>query len=211
VRHDPVSHELVDNLRLAYDRGADRRDGYSKQQWKLVERSAFLDRLRADGSRRLLEIGAGTGQDSEFFASNGLDVTAIDLSPEMVERCRRKGIAARVVNLLELDKTQFGEPKFDAVYSLNCLLHVPNADLPAVLAGIGAVMRPGGLFYLGVWGGDGDEGAWEHDSHDPPRFFSLRTNAQIRGFVSERFAIEDFHVIETTALPFQSLTLRNLS
>jgi SAM-dependent methyltransferase len=35
---------------------------------------------------RLLELGAGTGQDSLFFQENGLAVVATDLSPRMVER-----------------------------------------------------------------------------------------------------------------------------
>src|SRR5690349_12573348 len=120
-----MDRNLLDSLRAAYDARAAWRDGVPKEPWKLAERAAFLDRVREAGGTRLLEVGAGTGQDSIFFQDNGLDVVAVDLSPEMVARCRRKGIEAYVRDFLNL-----GIPagSFDAVYAFNCLLHVPNRD-----------------------------------------------------------------------------------
>lgn len=200
--------DVVDNLRRSYDSGVERRDQMHKTPWKLAEREAFAERLRADGCRRLLEIGAGTGQDSEYFAGLGLQVVAVDLSPAMVRRCRDKGIDAHAMDLRHLD---LPPSSFDAVYSLNCLLHVPNADLPAVLRNIRAVLRPGGWFFLGVYGNEeSSEGpATEWDDHDPPRFFSWRSNEQIQRFARESFDIVDFHTVPVRdGETFQSLTLR---
>ena len=198
--------ELLGNLRAAYDRGAEFRENLTKQPWKLSERSAFLALLQSEGARRLLEVGAGTGQDSSFFASQGLSVVATDLSPAMVSYCRAKGLDARVVDVLALD---FEPASFDAVYSVNCLLHVPNVDLPRALSTIATVLRPGGLFYLGLWGGDGTEGILERDQHVPKRFFSFRTDAQIQSYVTSFFEVVDFHLVSTGDVePYQSLTLR---
>ncbi|HXL89010.1 MAG TPA: class I SAM-dependent methyltransferase [Streptosporangiaceae bacterium] len=194
-------HDILGNLRAAYDGGAEERDRRKKQPWKVAERAGFLERL-AQGAR-LLEVGAGTGQDSLFFIAHGLEVVATDLSPVMVERCRAKGIDARAMDVLNLD---FPAASFDAVYSINCLLHVPDADLPAVLERICAVLRPGGLFYFGAYGGSGEEGIAEQDTHHPPRFFSWRTDAQARQLVGQSFRIVDFHVIESGDYHFQSLT-----
>ncbi|HEY3905553.1 MAG TPA: hypothetical protein VGM14_16720 [Streptosporangiaceae bacterium] len=60
-----------------------------------------------------------------------------------------------------------------AAYAMNCLLHVPNAELPAVLSSVAGVLWPGGLFFLGVYGGgiEPEEGAAEWDDHIPARFF----------------------------------------
>jgi SAM-dependent methyltransferase len=196
--------DAIDSLRTAYDRGAARRDGMEKAPWKLAERSAFLQRLREQRCTRLLEIGAGTGQDSAFFQDHGLQVVATDLSAAMVAYCRKKGIDARVMDFLHLD---FPAGSFDAVYALNCLLHVPNADLPVVLQAIREILRPGGLFFLGAYGGQGDEGVDEDDSHDPPRFFSWRTDEQIQQFARQAFDVVDFHVVGRDEIHFQSLTL----
>ena len=197
--------DVVAGLRRSYDDGAQSRDAMTKEPWKLKERATFRDRIRAVDSRRLLEIGAGTGQDSVYFVGHGLEVVATDLSVEMVARCRAKGLDARVMDFLGLD---FTPGSFDAVYALNCLLHVPNADLPAVLAAVRGLLRPGGLFFLGVYGGDGHEGVWESDYHEPKRFFSWRTDEQIQTFALACFDIVDFHVVELDGFRFQSLTLR---
>ena len=202
--------EVLDGLRAAYDGGAERRDLMAKARWKLAEREAFLHRLRDSGCVRLLEVGPGTGQDSVYFRDQGREVVAADLSPAMVARCRAKGIDARVVDFLHLD---FPPGSFDAVYALNCLLHVPNADLPGVLRAIREVLRPGGLFFLGVYGGggvcagDGHEGVTEDDLHNPPRFFSWRGDEQLQEFARECFEIVDFHLVDSGRDRFQSLTL----
>ncbi|MBO0869207.1 MAG: class I SAM-dependent methyltransferase, partial [Micromonosporaceae bacterium] len=130
--------ELLGPLREAYDARAAWRDQQAKQAWKLAERKAFRGRLTPGA--RLLEIGAGTGQDSAYFQAEGFAIVAADLSPVMVEHCRAKGIEAHVMDFLHLD---FPAGSFDAVFAMNCLLHVPNRDLPAVLAAVRSVLRPG--------------------------------------------------------------------
>jgi SAM-dependent methyltransferase len=198
--------EIRQNLRLSYDGAADRRDQKAKHGWKLAERTAFLGRLLTENCNLLLEIGAGTGQDSAFFADHGLAVVATDLSAEMVARCQRKGLDARV---MDFSKLEFADDTFDAVHAMNCLLHVPNADLPAVLAEVARVLRPGGLFFLGVYGGSEGEGPADADDHVPARFFSWRSDEQIVQFASQHFDVVDFHVAEPgTDHRFQSLTLR---
>jgi SAM-dependent methyltransferase len=197
--------EVVEQLRTAYDGSAAQRDEGMKSEWKLAERRGFLQRLQAEGKRRLLEMGAGTGHDSLFFKDHGVGVVATDLSPEMVARCRAKGLEAHVMDFLRLD---FPPESFDAAYAFNCLLHVPNADLPLVLAAIRKVLKPAALLYIGLYGGERFEGVRPNDWHAPPRFFSFRSDDQILGFVERDFEVLDFHVVEGDGMRFQSLTLR---
>jgi SAM-dependent methyltransferase len=187
---------------------ASTRDRLEKPQWKVMELNGFLRRLQEEGCRSLLEVGAGTGQDSAFLTAAGLRVTATDMSPEMVSYCRAKGLDAQVVDFSR--PTQFAAGTFDAVYAMNCLLHVPNAELPRVLASLRTLLRPGGLFFLGVYGGSGEEGPLADDEHIPPRFFSWRTDEQILGFARAVFQVVDFHVVPlgSDGIRFQSLTLR---
>ena len=200
---------ILARLRETYDRTADDRNerSTSKEPWKVEERAAFLDRIRSEGGSQMLEIGAGTGQDALFFRDSGLRVTATDLSPRMVEHCRAKGLDARVADFLNL-----GLPagSVDAVYALNCLLHVPNAELNVVLRSIRNVLLPGGLFFLGVYGGKSEEGPSQWDQLVPPRFFAFRTDDELLAAVSLYFEVIDFHRVplEEPDFYFQSLTLR---
>ena len=200
--------EVIDELRQAYDRGAAERDGRGLAPWKLDLRAGFLALLRAEGARRLLEIGGGPGRFAAWFRDQGLEVVMTDLSPEMVRLARAKGVDAQVMDFLSLD---FAPASFDAVFALNCLLHVPSADLPRVLTAIHRVLRPGGLFFYGVYGGYPFEGLWPDDRHEPPRYFVFYTDDELRRRVAGLFDEVAFRAVR---LPnddpahFQALTLR---
>ena len=71
--------DLLPELRAFYEQNAAQRDAHPKTAWKVEERQRFLAYLQNEGKRRLLEVGAGTGQDAEFFRDNGMDVVCADL------------------------------------------------------------------------------------------------------------------------------------
>jgi SAM-dependent methyltransferase len=200
ARYDGV----LGGLRSAYDANAAERDAQVKDAWKLNERAVFLDRLRVIEADTLLELGAGTGQDGVYFRDEGLRVVAVDLSPEMVRRSAAKGLEAHVRDFLHLG---FAPRSFDAVYALNSLLHVPNHDLADVLRAVRDVLKPGGLFFVAVYGGEAGEGVAESDRLEPKRFFSIRSDAQLFGFVRESFELVDFHVVAAGGARVQSVTL----
>ena len=199
---------VIDELRRAYDGSAAQRDAGEIAPWKQAERDAFLARLRAAGARRLLEIGGGPGHHAAWFRDAGLDVVMTDLSPEMVRLARAKGLDARAMDFLSLD---FPDAEFDAVFALNCLLHVPKGDLPRVLDAVRRVLRPGGLFYYGVYGGESSEGVSPNDWHDPPRFFAFYDDDELLAAVAGHFDLVDFRRVDLPAGErghFQPLTLR---
>jgi SAM-dependent methyltransferase len=202
--------QVIAELREAYNRSAAQRERGEKADWKVVERQHFLDLLQKEGKRSLLEIGAGTGQDSRFFQAQGLEVICTDLSPEMVKYCREKGLTAYVMDFLHLD---FPANSFAAIYSLNCLLHVPSQNLPAVLSKIRDLLQSGGLFYLGVYGGNEREGTWDDDQHDPKRFFSYHSDAYMQKITQKFFEPIYFKAVELSRdgdFHFQSMILRKL-
>jgi SAM-dependent methyltransferase len=201
-------YRVIAGLREAYGpAAAAKRDGRGKEAFKVEERQRFLGLLRERGATCLLEVGAGTGHDSLYFQGRGLRVLCTDLSPAMVELCQAKGLDARVADFLGL-----GIPpaSFDAVYALNCLLHVPTPDLPRVLEAIGQVLVPGGLFYAGTWGaGDGadEEGLRQDDHHPVPRFFAFRSDRKMTEALAERFHVLSFTTVDADGDHFQSFVL----
>jgi cyclopropane fatty-acyl-phospholipid synthase-like methyltransferase len=201
-----MENEIKQNLKLAYDSFANDREKSELQGWKVENRQIFLELLKKENKQSLLEIGAGTGKDSKFFMENGLKVNSVDLSSEMVKLCVEKGIEAQQLdfyNLSSLNKT------FDAVWAMNCLLHVEKKNLPLVLEEIKKVLKPKGLFFMGVYGGKNSEGIYEGDFYTPKRFFSFFTDEAIKEVVSKHFDIVSFDIIEPERdLNFQSIILR---
>jgi SAM-dependent methyltransferase len=203
-----VTYEnVLEDLRLAYDRAADERDAKADDLWKQEERRQFLTLLQADGAKSLIEIGAGHGVSGLFFQQQGLDVTCTDLSAELVARCRSKGLKAFQMDFLGLE---FPPKSFDAMFAMNCLLHVPRAELVRVLLTLREVIRPGGLFYLGQYGGVEREGPNAGDHYEPKRFFSFLSESSFKNAAAQVFDVFDYKRIEMENWEsfYQALILR---
>jgi len=97
---------------------------------------------------------------------------------------------------------------------MNCLLHVPRADLSAALSKLRDVVAPGGLLYAGQYGGVDQEIVWQDDNYEPKRFFSYLSDEELSGAAEALFEVVDFRTIKLEgrgALHYQALTLRKRS
>lgn len=74
-----------------------------------LEKTA-LDKCRG----RVLDVGAGSGQHSLSLQRRGLNVCAIDISPQVVQVMRVEGVA----DAREADVLQFGGGRFDTILML---------------------------------------------------------------------------------------------
>lgn len=104
-------------------------------------RDVVIARLRAAAPASVLEVGCGWGElAARIIRETGAAVTAIDLSPRMVELARQRGVDARVGDVQELP---FENGSFAAVVAAWMLYHVP--DLDGAIAEVARVLRPGGI------------------------------------------------------------------
>lgn len=204
----PSYDDVSARNRQAYDlKVEERAGGPDLPAWKAHEQERFLARLQEEGRRTVLEIGAGTGRHGLWFQEAGLDVVCSDLSFEMVEHCRSQGLRAEVQDFLHLDVPA----PVDAVFSMNCLLHVPLADLPAVLLRIEGCLAPDGLFFWGQYGGVRREGERDDDHYVPKRFFSSQTDEELLEMATAVFDHVEFRSVTLgweDGGHFQALTLR---
>jgi 2-polyprenyl-3-methyl-5-hydroxy-6-metoxy-1,4-benzoquinol methylase len=107
--------------------------------------------LRQIGDLRgkaLLDIGAGLGESSVYFALQGAIVTATDISPRMVETTialgKRYGVEIRGIASNGEDLS-LPENSFDVVYIANTIHHVQ--DRARLFAQIWRALKPGGRFF----------------------------------------------------------------
>jgi hypothetical protein len=84
---------------------------------------------------------------------------------------------------------------------------VPSPNLPSVLAAIEEVLAPGGLLYVGTWGGADEEGPRRDDHHPVPRFFAFRSDGRMREALAERFYVLSFTIVDVGGNRFQSFML----
>lgn len=197
---------MKSNLREYYNKEAPLRNLNDKDEWKISQRSEFCNLIKSENKKTLLEIGAGTGDDSVFFMKSGLKVAAVDLSSEMVRICKEKSIEAYELdfyNLADLNKT------FDCIWSMNSLLHVPKSDLPQVLKTVDSVLNKNGLFYMGIYGGTDLEHNYIDDFSEIPRFFSFYTEQALKDVLSYSFNILSYQQMDVgRKRDFQAVIMR---
>jgi SAM-dependent methyltransferase len=197
---------IKSNLKKYYDQEAALRDLSEKEEWKKTQRSHFYNYIKAENKKTLLEIGAGTGSDSQYFMDCGLRVVAVDLSEVMVKICREKSIEAYEMDFYNLSALNM---KFDCIWSMNSLLHVPKPDLPQVLNEINLVLKNKGLFYMGVYGGVDTESEYVNEITEAPRFFSYFSEQSLKDVLVGTFEIIEYRQMDVGRnTDFQAVVMR---
>lgn len=93
---------------------------------------------------KILDAGCGAGGTLEYLARYG-SVQGVDVSPQMVEYCQKRGMSVSCTSLSELP---FRNDNFDMVFCLDVLEHIPH-EKPALRELI-RVVRPGGILVFTV-------------------------------------------------------------
>jgi SAM-dependent methyltransferase len=121
----------------------------------------FLAHIPPGGA--ILEAGCGSGRDALAFKNAGYAVTAFDDSARMVELATaHSGLRVQHKRFDEIDWIA----AFDGIWSCASLLHVPRAQLPAVLDRLARALKPGGAWFMSFKHGETERFATERHFTD---------------------------------------------
>ena len=142
----------------------------------------FIDLLHGN---KILDLGCGSGDHSIYFKERGFDVTAIDLSEEMIRLCKEKGLNAFVKDIEDLD---FEDKSFDGIWAVTSLLHIPKSKLHKVIKKLNHILKDGGVLYVCVKEGEGEK-MIKDKSGNTSRFFAFYNEEEIKKLFGDYFIL----------------------
>ena len=136
------------NVQQAYDVWSRNYDTVNNKTRDL-EAIALRASVLASGPLDILEIGCGTGKNTEWLLSKAKSLVAADFSAEMLAKAKEKITASNVeFKQFDLrDEWKFSESQFDLITCSLALEHIEDIDF--VFGQANKVLRTGGLFYIG--------------------------------------------------------------
>ena len=138
-------------------------EGYWTEQWRdrTLQESAIRQVPAADEARviapylahlsrgsKILDGGCGLGEWVMYYASQGFNVTGLDLSRETVDRLRQTYPDQEFI-AGDIRSTGFPDNAFDAYFSWGTFEHFEEG-LGGCLEEAARIVRPGGLLFISV-------------------------------------------------------------
>ena len=113
-----------------------------------MENRFLLERMGPLAGKRVLDVGAGLGESSVYFALQGAEVTTTDISPQMVELALKLGemYGVKLQGAVSIGE-DLAVPKnsYDFVYLANVIHHVH--DRASLFQQVRQALKPGGRFF----------------------------------------------------------------
>lgn len=137
------------NTQQAYDSWSEQYDT-NENKTRDLEALSLREHINGQTFEHCLEIGCGTGKNTEWLVTQSKKVLAVDLSEEMLSKAKQK-INDSNVTFIQADITHdwsfTNDNQFDlATFSL-VLEHIE--DLEAIFAQLNKVIQPNGIVYIG--------------------------------------------------------------
>ncbi|WP_229401981.1 class I SAM-dependent DNA methyltransferase [Micromonospora okii] len=132
------------------------RDALAGEPFQRGILALFAELVRAQGNGPVADVGCGPGRLTAYLRGIGLDAFGVDLSPAMIDVARRDhpGLRFEVGSMTSLE---LADGSLTGLLAWFSLIHVPDDEVPTVIAEFFRVLRPGGTLLLGFHAGEGSK------------------------------------------------------
>ncbi|MBU0728055.1 class I SAM-dependent methyltransferase [Patescibacteria group bacterium] len=118
------------------NRGLPPKEGYARyaaeydelqKYWDSFEKDYLKPYIEESKDKKVLDAGAGTGRLSVRLHNAGADVTALDISPDMLYLLEQKEPMIETV-IGDMEDMPFEDDTFDVVFSTLAMVHLKKVD-----------------------------------------------------------------------------------
>lgn len=167
------------------------RDALAREPFQRGILALFAELVRAQEDGPVADVGCGPGRITAHLHTLGLDAFGIDLSPTMVDVARRDhpGLRFEVGSMTSLD---LANETLTGLLAWFCLIHVPDEEVPTVLAEFHRTLKPGGVLLLAFYAGEGSQHKTEgYGGHPMNVYVHRRSPSQVAAWLAAaRFTVD---------------------
>ncbi len=154
-------------------------------QYQLTQFLSFLK------GKKVLDVGAGSGRDVQYLKEEGLTVTGIELSPEVIKETKKK--TKLTIKEMDMRKLDFKDISFDGIWCCASFLHLPKKDAEKTLKEFHRVLKETGIIYIGLKEGETEGFEPSHKLNNSDVYVSHYT----QGEIEEKLRECNFEIITT--------------
>jgi ubiquinone/menaquinone biosynthesis C-methylase UbiE len=138
----------------------------------------FMERVPTKESP-ILDAGCAFGRDTIIFADHGYKVQGIDMSEGLLHRAQKlhPEISFQKMDVRKLD---FPDDNFAGIWCNATLLHLNSLDMIKALEEFKRVLIPGGIIFMSLKEGAGEEEIIEKFSSNSARYYNYHTIETVR-------------------------------
>ncbi len=160
-----------------------------KGVFDLEKRKEFTEFMNYLNGKFILDVGCGAGDHSLWFQKKGLIVTAIDISPQMVEISKTKGVNAKI---MDMENLNFQKSSFDGIWAVTSLLHLKKNTVSKVLSSFSSILTNSGILFVVIKEGN-EEGLFtDRQNMATKRYFAYWQKEEFLNLLDDHFELIDF-------------------
>ena len=121
--------------------------------WKIPDESVvqLSERLKAEGKKRVLDLGCGVGRHIVYLAKEGFEAYGLDSSDSGLERTRNWLEAEELTATLsnnDMNDIPYPDGFFDAIVAFHVIYHATYEDMAKVVEGMNSKLTGSGYLLL---------------------------------------------------------------
>lgn len=158
-------------------------DSFGDEFYKIPFEEILLDWIRKYGpGGDALDIGCATGALATWLICEDYKVTCLEPARRPAAITAAKGIPVQAVSIQNFQTDQ----KFDVIFAMSSLIHVPQSELPAQIKKIASFLKPKGIFFISMIEGE-TEGLEDPTMKGKSRYFTRLSEAALDQLLAPYF------------------------
>lgn len=139
---------IIETNRVCYDKLGNLYTDGADDLETLIRMGVWEEFLNNLDGKKILDVGCGNGDAVKWLVERGYEVSACDLSEEMVKVTKQNASKAKVINCGATELVKIGDNNFDGIVAIHLVQHLSRTMLKKFFNDVYDLLSNDGKFLL---------------------------------------------------------------